>query len=113
MNRSMVMFLVVVVVFAGACAGCNKFTRTRYETIHTGMRADEVRAILGKPKVEFSDSWSYVHDEPYYKAVLQFKDGRVAKKAWYDEHEMGDHPDSKFHRKGVPGAATEKRVTTP
>lgn len=113
MGKSIVIVLTGAVLLACLCAGCNKFTQVRYETVYIGMPQDEVKMMLGKPLVEFPDSWSYVNEEPYYKAVIQFKGGRVSDKAWYDEKGMDDHPDSKFHRKDGTKETFKKRTTTP
>lgn len=113
MSKSIMIVLTSAALLGCMCAGCNKFTRVRYETVNIGTPQDEVEVILGRPKVKFSDSWTYVHEEPYYKAVIQFKEGRVSDKAWYDEKGMDDHPDSKFHRKGGTKETLKKRTTTP
>jgi len=94
MSRSTVVVLVAAMLLAGLCCGCNKFTRARYDTIYVGEPAFEVEKTLGRPDAAFSDSWSYINEKPFYKAIIQFKDARVTKKSWYDEREMGDHPDS-------------------
>ena len=109
--QSKTLWVLVVIVLAGSFAGCNKFTRERYETIYVGQPADIVEKTLGKPYVKFSDTWTYEHnDAPYYKAVIMFKDGRVIGRSWYDEREMGDHPDSKFRGKGE--TTIESHTTT-
>ena len=113
MSKSIVIVLTSAVLLGCLCAGCNKFTRVRYETVNNGTPQDEVEMILGRPKVKFSDSWTYVNESPYYKAVIQFKGGRVSDKAWYDEKGMDDHPDSKFHRKGGIKETVKKRTTSP
>ncbi len=113
MSKSIVIVLTSVVLLGCVCAGCNKFTRVRYETVNIGTPQDEVEMILGRPKVKFSDSWTYVNENPYYKAVIQFKGGRVSDKAWYDEKGMDDHPDSKFNRKGGTKETDKKRTTSP
>jgi hypothetical protein len=98
MFRRSLFVLLTAALLAGLCTGCQeKFTRPRYDTIYVGMSEVDVERTLGAPAVKFSDSWSYRHDEPYYKAVIQFREGRVTDKSWYDEKgEMGDHPDSKW-----------------
>ncbi len=113
MSKSIVTVLITAALLACVCAGCNKFTRIRYETVNIGTPQDEVEVILGRPKVKFSDSWTYVNENPYYKAVIQFKAARVSDKAWYGEKGMDDHPDSKFHRKGGPKETIKKRTTSP
>ena len=94
MSRYTTFVLLAAVALAMVCTGCEqKFTRPRYDTIITGMTEFEVEHVLGEPEVKFSDSWSYIHEEPFYKAIIQFREGRVSNKAWYDENEMGTHPD--------------------
>jgi len=78
--------------------GCatNKFTRQRYETLYNGQPASDVELTLGPPQHKFSDTWTYVHDKPYYRAIIAFdENGRLIDKQWYDTEEMGDHPDSR------------------
>ncbi len=113
MSKSIVIVLTSVVLLGCVCAGCKKFTRIRYETVNIGTPQDEVELILGRPRAKFSDSWTYVNEKPYYKAVIQFKAARVSDKAWYDEKGMDDHPDSKSHRKGGTKETLKKRTTTP
>ena len=113
MSKSIVTVLTGAALLACMCAGCNKFTRVGYETINIGMPQDEVEMVIGKPLAKFSDSWTYVNEKPYYKAIIQFKEARVSAKRWYDEKGMDDHPDSKFHRKGGPKETVKKRTTTP
>ncbi len=113
MSKSIVIVLTGAALLVCLCAGCNKFTRVRYETVNNGTPQDEVEMILGRPKVKFSDSWTYVNESPYYKAVIQFKGGRVSDKAWYDEKGMDDHPASKFPRKGGTKETLKKRTTSP
>ena len=61
---------------------------------------------LGKPAAKFSDSWSYWHEDPFYKAIIKFDaNGKVIDKAWYDSKEMGTHPDTKAP---APAKQTEK-----
>jgi len=93
----LVMCMIAAGLLAGLCGGCaqEKFTRVRYDTINNGMSAFDVETTLGTPVHKFSDSWTYWHEEPFYKAVIKFHDGRVIDKAWYDSKEMGEHPDTK------------------
>ncbi len=99
MIRSSLWLLVGVIILTSFCGGCQqKFTRPRYDTIIVGMSEFEVQKTLGEPVVKFSDTWSYIHEEPYYKASIMFRSGRVTDKAWYDEKRMGDHPDSKWNK---------------
>jgi len=93
MARGTIVMLAAAVLVMGVCTGCNKFTPVRYKTIYAGQPQWEVEKTLGKPYAKFSDSWTYINDEPRYRAIIQFKDGRVTKKAWYDSETMGDHPD--------------------
>ena len=96
MTRMMTLLLVVALASVVFMTGCEKFTKIRYDSIQNGQSKDSVQATLGETPYKFSDTWSYVHDDPFYKAVIKFDaDGRVIDKAWYDSKEMGTHPDSK------------------
>ncbi len=67
----------------GFCAGCQKkFTRQRYETIYIGMPDRQVRKILGEPHLARGESWRYLHEKPFYKAIIEFENGRVKSKSW-------------------------------
>lgn len=96
-RRHIAALLVVSVLVTGALVGCetNRFTRERYETLYTGLSAEDVELTLGQPYARFSNSWTYLNREPFYKAVIGFDEHRqVSSMAWYDSEEMGDHPDS-------------------
>lgn len=91
--RRIAIVIVAAAILAGV-AGCQeKFTRQRYETIYIGQPEFEVEKTLGEPTAKFSDTWTYIHDKPFYKAIVEFDSGRVTDKTWYDEREMGTHPD--------------------
>ena len=96
--RTIALLSLTAILLVGVAAGCestNKFTRQRYETIYTGQESYEVEATLGEPHHKFSNSWTYIHRRPFYKAVIGFNEDRVVtSKAWYDSEEMGDHPES-------------------
>ncbi len=99
MTRTTISLLSAVsVLMAGVMVGCGpaeKFTRPRYETIYAGQESWEVEATLGPPYHKFSDTWTYIHHSPWYKAVIGFDaNGGVSTMEWYDDKEMGDHPDS-------------------
>jgi len=111
MSRYSLLLLIVAVLVSCMCAGCEKFTRARYETVYIGMPQFEVEQTLGEPAAKFSDSWSYLHDDPFYKAIIQFRDERVSDKAWYDANEMGTNPDTKFDsQKGAAPAVNVPKV---
>ena len=96
-RRHIAALLVVSALVTGALVGCetNQFTRERYETLYTGLSAVDVELTLGTPTTKFSNSWTYINREPFYKAVIGFDENRlVSSMAWYDSEEMGDHPDS-------------------
>lgn len=96
MTRKTWILMLAVMVTAGFLAGCEKFTRARYDTITPGLSEMDVQQTLGEPTARFSDSWTYIHDNPFYKAIIKFdSSGKVKDKAWYDESEMGEHPDLK------------------
>lgn len=70
-------------------AGCHKqFTRPRYETLYIGQPAEQVEKTLGKPDARFQGTWTYIHDDPFYKAIIKFDHGRVVDKAWYDRRQF-------------------------
>ena len=93
MKKTLVL-LVLVAVSAGVMSGCTKFTPKRYSMIQTGMTELEVETILGPPYHKFSDSWTYTHEDPFYRAKILFANGRVADKAWTDDKGIGDDPDA-------------------
>jgi len=99
----------IVMCLTGGCTQ-NKFTRVNYETLAVGMPAEEVRDILGNPKAEFSDTWTYINDMPFYKAEIKFKDGRVADMAWQDERQLDSHPDMKDMLDRKPGSSSTRVV---
>jgi len=71
-------------------AGCaERFTPQRYSTIYLGQPAAEVRRVLGPPTHRFPDRWMYLHDAPFYRATITFRDGRVAAKRWQDAETGG------------------------
>jgi len=83
MKRWGILSLSLGVVLAGVCCGCDaKFTRQRYETLHVGMVASEVREILGPPDVRRGETWQYVHHKPYYRAEIEFENGRLKDMFW-------------------------------
>ena len=96
MTRSTILLLAALVLGA-SLGGCTKFTKERYSMIRNGQSQLEVEKILGPPTQKFSNTWSYLHDQPFYKAVFAFdKDGKVIDKTWYDAKEFGTHPDAKW-----------------
>ncbi len=109
MKHALMLSLAAGMVLA-VCTGCQKFTKQRYEMVYLGMPQQEVEMSLGEPAAKFSDSWSYLHEDPFYKAVIKFDaDGKVIDKAWYDEHEMGTHPDAKTPPAKTGTISTERR----
>ncbi|OQB81352.1 MAG: hypothetical protein BWX88_04289 [Planctomycetes bacterium ADurb.Bin126] len=107
MTRTTTLVLVAALALGLFCAGCTKFTRERYETIYVGQPQFEVEATLGEPYARFSDTWTYINEKPFYKAIIQFKEGRVSDKAWADERVIEDHPDGK--KPAGPGGSTTIR----
>ncbi|MCE5276619.1 MAG: hypothetical protein ABFD92_03935 [Planctomycetaceae bacterium] len=89
MNR--VLPWMVTMALLGGCTNTPQFSRQRYDTLYTGMPAYEVRGILGKPKIEGPDAWEYEHFKPYYKAIIHFHNGAVARREW-----MNDPPQAKL-----------------
>jgi hypothetical protein len=94
MTRAVLCLLLTAVVLCAV--GCQeKFTRQRYETIYIGQPAPQVERTLGDPEAKFSDTWTYIHETPFYKAIIKFENGRVVDKAWYDSEQFDTHPDLK------------------
>ena len=76
----------IVVLAAGLCAGCrDTFLPKNFALIHVGQGQFDVERVLGKPTHRFADTWTYLRSDPYYKAVIRFKDGRVVDKQWYGQ----------------------------
>jgi len=83
-------FVLIAALLGGLAAGCaEKFTPQRYGAIYIGQPEFEVEQTLGRPAHKFSDSWTYLHDEPFYKAIIHFRNGRVVRKVWYDPENIG------------------------
>lgn len=92
-RRTLTCLIAIAMMAACFSAGCNKFTRPRYETIYVGQDQFEVQKTLGEPYATFSDEWIYENEKPFYKAIIKFEGGKVSHKAWYDTQQMDDHPD--------------------
>lgn len=116
MNRRIIsLTFAVTVVLAMLLAGCNKFTRPRYETVYVGQPDWEVAKTLGEPMVRYSDEWVYENEKPWYKAIIKFEGDRVSGKSWYDSKELEDHPDIKARKSGDdedPSVIIERHTTT-
>ena len=84
-NLSKLTVLAVVYGLALLAVGCGgpKFSRVNYETIYLGQPAGAVEDKLGEPTRREEGTWIYVNDEPWYRAVIEFDDGRVADKHWW------------------------------
>lgn len=96
MMRRQMLMLAVIVVGAMALGGCERFTRANFDMVQPGQAQWEVQKLIGDTPYKFSNTWSYIHREPFYKAVIEFDaDGKVASKSWYDATEMGTHPDAR------------------
>jgi hypothetical protein len=76
--------LLAAALAAASCGGCagGEFCRVNYETLYVAQPAAAVEKTLGPPTVRAGDTWTYVNDMPFYKAVIHFRDGRVVKKEW-------------------------------
>lgn len=83
------MLILTAVVLLAGLAGCNKFNRENYDTIYMGQPIEQVEMTLGKPHAAFSSEWVYINDEPFYKAIIKFQDGKVTGKSWFDERRFG------------------------
>jgi len=108
--KQTLMLLLLAAVAAGVLTGCNKFTQKRYALIQTGMAELEVEKILGSPDKRFSDSWTYTHDDPYYRAKILFRNGRVVDKAWADMKGIEDDPDGKTAIRKTPEVIQETTI---
>jgi len=86
------MIVLAAVMFAFLAAGCNKFIRPRYDTIYVGQPKAEVRNMLGRPDKAVGNAWGYVHDEPFYNAVIVFEKGHVARKLWSNSRKFSVPP---------------------
>ncbi len=81
--KSASLAIIALLLVSACCVGCqDSFTRQRYETIYHGMPDWQVRNILGEPTISNHQTWQYVNDHPYYKAILRFEEGKVAEKTW-------------------------------
>jgi hypothetical protein len=56
------------------------FTRPNYETIRIGESKQEVLDMMGQPTTELDETWIYVNAKPYYKALIEFEQGKVTHK---------------------------------
>ena len=95
MAKTRMVLSVCMLVLLALAAGCTKFTETNYKMVQPGMSEFEVEKILGEPAVQFGDTWSYVNEDPFYKAVILFKVGRVQDKCWADERGIESYPRDK------------------
>jgi hypothetical protein len=78
--------LVMVGLALGLCGCHQRFTRERFERVQEGTDTQEdVRDILGKPKVQLADQWVYDNHKKHYSAVIHFDPaGHVVAKEWMD-----------------------------
>lgn len=81
-KRVMLAAVLLVGVFAAGCGGA-EFTRVNYETIYLGQPAGAVEDKLGEPTRREEQTWIYVNDDPWYRAAIEFDDGRVTDKQWW------------------------------
>jgi len=87
--RRIIAMLTAAALLAGISAGCGSkgFTRVNYDTLYVGQPADAVEDMLGEPDTREADTWTYVQQTPYCKAVIRFKDGRLADKQWHHQRD--------------------------
>ncbi len=91
MKLYVLLLLVVGALLAGMLGGCQeRFTRPRYDTVTTGLTESQVVDRIGKPDSRFQNRWVFTHEEPFYRAVIEFHNGRVIRKEWFDEPQEGD-----------------------
>ena len=83
MTRKRASGLAAVVVATMLCVGCRGIlTRQEYDTLYIGQPDYAVRRMLGEPQLRRNGTWTYVHNDPYYRAVIDFQDNRIASKKW-------------------------------
>jgi hypothetical protein len=100
--RFMAYLLVLAAMTAAGCTTSRgKFTRPNYETLYYSQPAADVQTAMGKPSKQEPDRWEYMHQKPYYKAVIFLQDGQVVKTEWYDDPWSGPSP-APGARKAVP-----------
>lgn len=84
----------------GLLAGCaQKFTRNNFDMIHVGADdREDVRKLLGKPRIDATGEWYYVDDEQSQHARIFFDgNGRVRGKEWMNAETgvwEGSNPDA-------------------
>jgi hypothetical protein len=66
--------------------------RDRYDTIRVGQSEAEVEKALGKPQVRSPGTWTYIVKDPPVTIFIEFKDGKVVQKVWYDRKSGGELP---------------------
>jgi hypothetical protein len=77
--------LIAVVLSAAGCtlAPYKKFDRQRYETLYHGQPDFEVQKTMGKPARIEGNQWTYIHETPYYQAVITFDENdELINKEW-------------------------------
>ena len=84
MARKQALGLMTVVVVAMLCVGCGSktLTRQKYDTLYIGQPDYAVQRMLGEPQSRNDGMWTYVHNKPYYRAMIDFQDNRVVSKKW-------------------------------
>lgn len=61
-----------------------KFDRQRYETLYYGQPYYAVEDTMGKPTEIDERQWIYIHESPYYRAVITYDaEGKLANKEWF------------------------------
>jgi hypothetical protein len=107
----MLVSLVVLVL-----AGCERrFTHARFEMIREGCDCQEdVRHILGKPKMASGDVWYYEDLKRHQHAQIFFtEDGRVLSKEWMSAKPGGEwEGHSPYADEPPPGEVRERHTRT-
>ncbi len=95
MPRRTIILLLVACALLSVSAGCAhryRFTRQRYETIYDGQKAPQVEKTLGRPLRRTDREWTYVHEKPFYQAVIYFDpDARVTGTVWYYDRTVANN----------------------
>ena len=84
MPKAPTYLLVCVLTLAACCVdGCGpEITRQVYDTLYVGQPAADVERAMGPPTERQGERWVYLSEQPFTKAVIVFKDGRLAEKSW-------------------------------
>jgi hypothetical protein len=100
MKRTVLLLLAFVAV-AALAAGCEKFTKKRFDTmVMKGQSQVEVEKILGPPDAKWTRKWRWVNFDKHFSGTVLFDtNGFVVGKAWSDSERQDIDPETQW-RKG-------------